>query len=279
MPHQGMVQDTLDKDRKPVLGPHPFNNEYIKYWFRKWDSTGGGKGDSTVPICFYTTLPYVTKHIPVLRWMIPTVPLAWGDCDAPDSGNGHTGFKDPNRTEFYCQENFVAIDTVHTDTAFKNFKILDTLPFLQVAGTQGVYQYQNGNFYPIGNRGFGAEWNEEHNVRGFGCINNYSFSMEMHRTFVMVPGLYFNFAGDDDTWVFINGKLVVDIGGVHNTVTGGVNLDTMAGLTTYNTYNIDLFYCERHSCGSDILITTNMLLYKPTTNKQRFWQRDYGNLN
>ena len=274
--HTGMVQDTLDKDRKPVLGPHPHNNNYIKYWFRSWYGVGGGKGDSTIPICSYTTLPYVTKHIPILRWMIPAVPLAWGAsyCSGPANGGGQTGVGEIN-----APVNFVAIDTVHTDTAFKNVMIQDTLAFWQVAGNPGVYEYQDSNFYPLQNRGFGAEWNEEHNVEGLGCVNNYSFSMEMHRTFVMVPGLYFHFAGDDDLWVFINNKLALDLGGLHNTWTGEVDLDNLTGLTNFNVYNIDVFYCERHSCSSDILITTNMLVYKPITTKQRSWQRDYGNLN
>jgi fibro-slime domain-containing protein len=181
--------------------------------------------------------------------------------------------------EINAPVNFVAIDTVHTDTAFKNVMIQDTLAFWQVAGNPGVYEYQDSNFYPLQNRGFGAEWNEEHNVEGLGCVNNYSFSMEMHRTFVMVPGLYFHFAGDDDLWVFINNKLALDLGGLHNTWTGEVDLDNLTGLTNFNVYNIDVFYCERHSCSSDILITTNMLVYKPITTKQRSWQRDYGNLN
>jgi hypothetical protein len=45
----GMVGDTLDSDGKPILGPSPYLNYSIKYWFRDWSGPGGEKGDSTRP--------------------------------------------------------------------------------------------------------------------------------------------------------------------------------------------------------------------------------------
>lgn len=70
---------------------------------------------------------------------------------------------------------------------------------------------------------------------GEGGYHNFGMTMKAVAEFEYVPGQYFEFNGDDDVWVFINNRLVVDIGGQHNKVFGSVDLDTL-GLTPGETY-------------------------------------------
>ena len=87
--------------------------------------------------------------------------------------------------------------------------------------------------------------------------HNYGFAMKIQATFEYVPGQYFEFLGDDDVWVFINNRLVVDIGGQHAQVSGAVDLDTLH-LTEGANYPFHIFYAERHTSSSNFMMRTSI---------------------
>lgn len=152
---------------------------------------------------------------------------------------------------------FGGIDTVDHDTSFKNIVIQKTLPFVHKGN--GVYLFERSGqsgteeFFWIDKDGFGIEpANRNH---------NYSFTMELHTNFTYKSGLTFEFLGDDDVWAFINGKLAMDLGGMHHAEWGSINLDNRAselGLEAGKQYTFDFFYAERHTHNSRIKITTNL---------------------
>jgi fibro-slime domain-containing protein len=111
----------------------------------------------------------------------------------------------------------------------------------------GVYSYQNNAFFPIDNMLFGNEGN----------AHNFHFTTEIHTSFQYTGGETFTFTGDDDVWVFINKKQVIDIGGVHGNTPGMVQLDSLA-LTPGVTYTLDVFHAERHTVGSNFRIDTTI---------------------
>jgi len=108
-----------------------------------------------------------------------------------------------------------------------------------------------GGFFPIDMKMLSPTLPAE----GFG--HNFSFTFELHTMFTYNKGAVFNFQGDDDVWVFIDNKQVVDLGGIHDIGTKDVNLDTL-GLTEGSSYPLDFFYAERHCCAANFVLSTSI---------------------
>lgn len=109
-----------------------------------------------------------------------------------------------------------------------------------------VYEYLNRRFFPLGE-------------------GNYGFAVHMQRKFkYAVAGSktqIFSFAGDDDCFVFLNGNLILDMGGIHNPRFAFFVLGDEAEryrIEEGDEVVIDFFLAERMPSGSQAIISTSV---------------------
>ena len=141
---------------------------------------------------------------------------------------------------------------------------------------RGNLQAEN-RFDPINGKYFGNNGNKylevvdpnQNDITHYYKNTNYNLTLEGHAQFIFYEddNLYFNFTGDDDVYLYINGVRVLDMGGAHAISKCGIKLNDvkdLCGLKDGQVYDFDFYYMERHGTAANFGIETNIKIVDPS---------------
>lgn len=138
--------------------------------------------------------------------------------------------------------------------------------------SSGNWTYTNG-FFPFNDLSTNSV---DQTNYGFGMKLEFDFSVPNNGTFPDGTPVTFNFSGDDDLWIFIDGNLALDVGGDHGKTSGTLNFanktaivsnvkasqgdqDAVLGpkttsfeLSDSDTHHLTMFYMERGMWESNL---------------------------
>ena len=86
--------------------------------------------------------------------------------------------------------------------------------------------------------------------------NNFGYCLVFHAEAELTDPAMLTIGADDDTWIFVDSQLVVDLGGIHGMEPRSANLASLSSPRPA-VLPMDIFHCERHTVSSGMSLESN----------------------
>lgn len=309
----GLAKDTLDTDGKPAANTARAGGLTCACQYTDWNHTGildglttntnytistcSSGGSGTVYVINQKAAPVIQSAASFKQWYNDST-FSTKSVGTLELGN----VAGTNTYQFTASNGRTIYDDLHDIWLAKNSKpAVSTTPatslssgFFPLDSSTGAHASTLCNLWPywtapatcIGNQwdsraGDGSPPPGAEVANTPGMKHNYYFSTEARYLFRFVGGETLAFHGDDDVWVYVNGKLVLDLGAPHERLEGTVQLTaagstavvrsqivatgafenvgtqsaTNLGLEVGKTYEIAIFHADHHPRDSNYQLT------------------------
>lgn len=140
-----------------------------------------------------------------------------------------------------------SFDQWFADVPGTNLSAVHTIEFVPVGN--GIFEHRSDDFAPIDRKLFGNQSTSRN--------RNFTYTIQASFDSVACGGQFFEFSGMGDAWAYVDGTMVMDLGGMRNGARQVIDMDRL-GLDPSRPHVIQFFYAQRADVVTPFVIRTNI---------------------